>query len=245
MKLSWLVNQVWGPAEHAAGVHPYVSRSYRLESDLHGAPFSATIKASWLPADPTTDTLVFQHLLEEGRAVSRRFSVLDLAAANDAINATFAVRRAIPHSNIQIVAARAELGVSKDQLAFAERRAGIELRVDIDAAEMDATYARLSKIRELFLSDSAVAGLWWSQGEPDRILQLKDKSGELESIVSMVAASHGGRILEDKIANLIGRFLAELGPSHREWLIRQLAKVFESYQQPGLAEELLEAQHDG
>jgi hypothetical protein len=246
MRLSWLVHHMWGPAEPAADARPHsVSRSYRLESALPAAPFSATIQAWWLPADPTSDWLVFQHLLEEGSAVSRRFSVLDVAAANDALNATFAVKRMIPHSNVQVVATRAELGVGKDQLAFAEQKAAIELRASIDAAEMDATYARLSKLRDLFLSDSAMAGLWWSQGEPDRMLHLAENSGKLDSIVSTVAASHAGPVQEEKIASLIGRFLEGLGPSHREWLIGQLAKVFESYQQPGLAEEMFEVQQGG
>lgn len=78
------------------------------------------------------------------------------------------------------------------------------------------------------------------------MLRLTDDSVKPDGIVSMVAATDTDPVQrEDKIASLIERFLDGPGPSHREWLISQLAWVFESYQQPGLAEELLEAQQGG
>jgi hypothetical protein len=73
------------------------------------------------------------------------------------------------------------------------------------------------------------------------MLRLTDDSVMPDGIVSMVAATDTGPAQEDKIANLIKHFLDGPGHSHQEWLIRQLARVFERYRQPGLAEVLLKA----
>jgi hypothetical protein len=86
-----------------------------------------------------------------------------------------------------------------------------------------------------------MAGLWWSNGEPDRMLRLAEHAAAFDSLVSVVTGPHADPAQADKIAGLIGRFLADLGPDHRTLLIGQLAKVFESYHRPDLAEELLEA----
>jgi hypothetical protein len=217
------------------------SRTYRLASLLPETSFSAAIQAWWHPADRGYEEIVFQYLWEVGRKETRRFSVLDSAAANDAINASFAAGRAIPGGGVQLVGARAELTVATDDLAFAERRATIERRASIEAAELETMHARLVKLRDLFLSDSVMAGLWWSNGEPDRMLGLAEHAPKFDSLVSVVTGSHADPARADPIAAIIGRFLADLGPDHRTLLIGQLAKVFVSYHQPGLAQELLEA----
>jgi hypothetical protein len=72
-----------------------------------------------------------------GHKTTRRFSVLDAAAANDAINVSFAAGHVIPGGGVQLVGARAELTVATDDLAFAERRAAIERRAIIEAADLE------------------------------------------------------------------------------------------------------------
>ncbi|HLI37593.1 MAG TPA: hypothetical protein VKV80_09660 [Streptosporangiaceae bacterium] len=95
------------------------------------------------------------------------------------------------------------------------------------------------KLRDIFLGDSTMARLWWSNGEPDRLLRLADGGVEkFDAAVGMVTESRAGSAAADKIASLVERFLAGLRPDHRKLLITQLAKVFTSYQRAGLAEEL-------
>lgn len=213
-------------------------REYRLDSAVQGAYFSASIQAWWLPVGPDRASRVFQYLWAQARAVTTRFSVLDATAANDALNEFYAIRRVIPDSDIQTVTARAVLEVAEKDREFAERKADIERRAIIEAADLEAKRAYLMRLRALFLGDAAMARLWWSNGDPDRVLRLGEHPEVFAAIVSSIAESSDSSVQPDKIAPLIGRFLADLGPHHREYLIGQLARIFENYQQQGLAEEL-------
>ena len=210
-------------------------RDYRLGSATPGAFFSATIQAQWLSIRMGCESQIFQYLWNQGKAVTSHFSVLDATAANDALNASFAVRRVIPGSDIQLVYARATLNVAENDRDFAERKADIERRASIQIADLEAKYAYLIRLRDLFLSDAAMTGLWWSNGDPDRVLRLAEPAVGFDTIVRKIAGSpNAPGQQQDKIASLIGCFLTSLGPDHREYLIGQLAKIFESYQQPDL-----------
>jgi hypothetical protein len=169
--------------------------------------------------------------------------VFDTAAAQDPLNSTYAALPGeVSGAGVQLVSARAALDVAKDDLDFAERKASIQRQTTLDAASLEATQARLTKLRDLFLSDSAMAGLWWFNGEPDRLLQLESNAVKFEKVVSAVAESPSGAANANKIANLLECFLADLGPDHRELLIAQLAKIFTGYQRPELAEDLQRAE---
>lgn len=216
------------------------SRDYRLDSALPGAYFSASIHTWWLPNTMGCESQVFQYLWNKGNDVTSHFSVLDVAAANDAFNTSFAVRRGIPGSDIQLVSAHAALNVAQEDRDFAERKVGIERRASIEGADLEAKHAYLVRLRDLFLSDAAMTGLWWSNGDPDRVLCLAEHARVFGTIVEEIVGAPNGPARQDKIAPLIGRFLTGLGPDHREYLIGQLAKIFDSYQQSDLAEELRE-----
>lgn len=238
MRFSFL-DRVLALQEPVADSAPHcASRLYRLDSALPGARFTASIEAWWHPSGSASEEIVFQHLRLKSNAVTSRGSVLDAAEVNDKVNVSLAGRRVIPQSGVRLIDARAVLDVAKDDLDYAEQRAGIERRASIEAAGLEARYAHLLRLRDLFLSDSAMARLWWSTGDPDRLLQLADNKAKFDTIVSVVARSPDDLAPSDKIAPLIARFLASLGPDHREYLISQLAKIFENYRQPSLAEEL-------
>jgi hypothetical protein len=218
------------------------SRTYRLASVLPEASFGAVIQAWWRAADQGREDIVFQYLRAKGNDMTGRFSVLDATAANDAINVSFAAAGLVVlPGDVSLVGARAELTVAANILAFAERRAEIERTASINATELEVLHARLVKLRDLFLCDSAMVRLWWSNGEPDKMVRLAEHAASFDSLVSMVSGAHAEPAQVEPIATLVWQFLADLGPDHRTLLIGQLAKVFESYQQPGLAEELLKA----
>jgi hypothetical protein len=213
-------------------------RNYRLESDIEGAFFSASIQAWWLPGGINSDGQVFQYIARHGNGVTRRFSVLDRSAANDAINAWFAAQRTIPESGIELVSVRAELSVNDDVLAFAEQKAKIQRRTGIESADLEAKHAYLTRWRDLFLKDGVMARLWWLNGDPDRLLHLAEHDAKFDAIVNMIDGSDGQSAQPDQIAPIIDRFLAGLGPHHREYLIGQLAQILVNYERPDLAEEL-------
>ena len=216
-------------------------RNYRLES-VDGTCFSASIQAWWLPAGVNCESQVFQYLGFHGNKVTKDFSVLDRAAANDAFNAWFAAQRTIPGSGIDLVAARAELTVPDDILEFAGRKADIQRRASIEAADLEAKHAYLIRLRDMFLKDAGVARLWWLDGDPDKLLDLAKHAAEFDAIVTTIAGSQGASTQPDTIAPLIDRFLTELGPHHREYLIGQLAQIFKYYDRSDLAEELRSTQ---
>lgn len=217
-------------------------RNYRFESDIEGACFSASIQAWWLPAGTNCEGQVFQYIGYHGNKVTKRFSVLDRSAANDALNAWFAAQRAISDSGIELVSARAELSVADDVLDFAGRKAEIQRRTTIESADLEAKHAYLTQLRDLFLKDGSMARLWWFNGDPDRLLPLADHDGKFDAIVNMIDGSGDQGTQPDQIAPIIDRFLTDLGPHHREYLIGQLAQIFVGYERPHLAEELRSTQ---
>jgi hypothetical protein len=217
-------------------------RNYRLESDMEGAYFGASIQAWWLPVGTNCEGQIFQYIGYHGNKVTRGFSVLDRAAANDALNAWFSVQRPIPDSGIELVSARADLNVADDVLDFAGRKADIQRRTSIESADLEAKHAYLTRLRDLFLKDGGMARLWWLNGDPDRLLRLADHTAEFDAVVNVIAGSRDPDVQPDQIAPIIDRFLTELSPRHREYLIGQLGQIFVSYEQPHLAEELRSTQ---
>jgi hypothetical protein len=217
-------------------------RNYRFESDAEGACFSASLQAWWLPEGANCDGRVFQYVSYHGNKVTRSFSVLDRAAANDALNAWFAAQRAIPDSGIELLSVRAELTVADDILESASRIAEIQRRASIEATDLQAKHAHLMRLRDLFLTDAGMARLWWLNGDPDRLLSLVERTADFDQTVNMIAGSQSGGGQPDRIAPIVDRFLRDLGPRHREYLIGQLEHVFVSYGQPHLAAELRSTQ---
>jgi hypothetical protein len=217
-------------------------RQYRLESDMEGAYFGASIQAWWLPVAANCDGQVFQYIGHHGNKVTKDFSVLDRSAANDALNAWFSAQRPIPDSGIELVSARAELNVADEVLDFAGRKADIQRRTSVESADLEAKHAYLTRLRDLFLKDGGMARLWWLNGDPDRLLRLAEHTAEFDAIVNMIAGSQDRDAQPDHIAPIIDRFLTDLGPRHREYLIGQLGQIFISYEQSHLAEELRSTQ---
>jgi hypothetical protein len=184
------------------------------------------------------DAIVFRSLREQGNAVTRRFSVLNTEAASDELNASFIGTRLLPGTGIQLLSASASLSVAEKDRDFAAKQATIARQADADAAELAAKHTHLMRLRELFLRDTATAMLWWSDGDRDRMLGLADHEKQFDTMVRLITGSPHGTAPPDEIAPLVASFLADLGPDHRRFLISQLAKVFESYHRPDLAEEL-------
>jgi len=217
------------------------SAAYRLASELGAdAQFIAAIHAQWESSGRGGRELVFPHLARQGAEVTRSFSVLDIAEATDMLIRAFAQMAGseIPGTGIRLFSASATLQVEDSHRTFAEREADLnrQARLQVDNAKI--TMARLITIRDMFLHDSASAALWWSEGKPERLLELPAHKDKFSTVVNVLDGTAAARADADQTSELIRVFLADLAPHHRKRLIDQLARVFVSYDRSDLADKL-------
>lgn len=215
--------------------------TYRLPSELGtDAQFTATIHAWWESSGGGGQENVFPYLAACGAEITRKFSVLDVTETNDALTRTLSriAGSEVPGTGIRLISASASLQVEDGHSKFAEQEADLNRQTRIHVDDAKATMARLTTIRDMFLHDSASAALWWSEGRPERLLELaahKDKFSTVVNLLHGTPVDHGEA---DQTSELINVFLANLGPQHREYLLDQLARVFTSYDRPDLADKL-------
>jgi hypothetical protein len=238
VKLFRLDRSSFAQQEEPNGSACRATRRYRLDSVLRDAHFDAEIQAEWLPMERGYDTIVFRFVGGHANAVTKRFSVLNADAANDELNEFLAAMQLPGELGIRLLSARVTLRVAVEDHDFALRQASIARQAQADAAELAAKHAHLMRLRELFLRDSAMAMLWWFDGDRDRMLSLTEKGDRFDTIVGLITNSPNVAPQSDKIAPLVADFLADLGVDHRTYLIGQLAKIFESYHRSDLAEAL-------
>lgn len=211
---------------------------YQLDSNLAGSCFNAAVQASWRPRGREHGATVFHHLRLHANSVTSDFSVLNAMAAENALNKFFATEQLSTGTGIQVLSARATLRVADDVRSLAERRARNVRESQAVIAELAAKQAYLTRWRETFLRDPAAAMLWWADGDRDRLLQLSTKEKEFGAIVSLLGGTPTAPTRTDKIAPLVATFLSNLDVNDRSYLTSQLAKIFENYRRPDLAEEL-------
>jgi hypothetical protein len=176
----------------------------------------------------------------KGAEVTRNFSVLDVAEANDTLIRAFAqiVGSEIPGTGIRLISASATLQVEDGHRKFAEQKADLNRQARFHADDAKVKMARLTTIRDMFLHDSASAALWWSEGKPERLLELAAHKDKFTTVVNVLDGTAADRAEADRTSELISTFLADLAPHHREHLLDQLARVFASYDRPDLVDKL-------
>jgi hypothetical protein len=217
------------------------SAAYRLASELGAdAQFTAEIRAQWESSSGGGRELVFQYLGRQGAEVTRSFSVLDFAEANDTLIRAFAqiAGREIPGTGIRLISASATLQVEDSHRKFAEQEADLNRQTRFHADDAKVKMARLTTIRDMFLHDSASAALWWSEGKPERLLELAAHKDKFSTVVNVLDGTAAERAEADHTSELIRAFLADLAPHHREHLLDQLARVFASYDRSDLVDKL-------
>jgi hypothetical protein len=217
------------------------SATYRLASELGAdAQFTAAINARWEPSGRGGRESVFPYLAVYGARVTRKYSVLDVTEANDILTRAFSriAGSEIPEEGIHLISASATLQVEDSHRKFAEQEADLNRQVRFCGDDAKAKMARLTMIRDMFLHDSANAALWWSEGKPERLLELAVHKDKFSTIVNLIHGAPVDRSAADQTSELIKVFLADLGTHHREYLLDQLARVFMSYDRPDLADNL-------
>ena len=217
------------------------SAAYRLASELGAdAQFTATIRAQWESSGRGGREIVFPYLSGQGSKVTRTFSVLDVAEANDALIRAFAqvAGSEIPGTGIRLISASATLQVEDGHRKFAEQEADLNRQARFHADDAKVKMLRLTTIRDMFLHDSASAALWWSEGKPERLLEVVAHKDKFSTVVNVLDGTAADRAEADQTSELISAFLADLAPHHREHLLDQLSRVFASYDRPDLAGKL-------
>jgi hypothetical protein len=217
------------------------SAAYRLASELGAdAQFTAAIRAQWESSGRGGREIVFPYLGRQGAEVTRSFSVLDVAEANDTLIRAFAqiAGSEIPGTGIRLISASATLQVEDGHRKFAEQEADLNRQARFHADDAKVKMARLTTIRDMFLHDSASAALWWSEGKPERLLELAAHKDKFSTVVNVLDGTAADRAEADQTSELISAFLADLAPHHREHLLDQLARVFASYDRPDLVDKL-------
>lgn len=210
----------------------------QLDSDLSGVSFNATIKATWRSLRQGHDAIVFHGLRQHASAVTRGYSVLDSAAAEDALNAYFATAQLPAGTTIRVLRAHATLDVADDVRRLVEQRVKRERETAARMAGLEDTHSYLMRWRERFLCDPATAMLWWADGDRDRFLKLADQEQQFETVVNLVGGRPGTVTEDSEIAPLVASFLADLDADDRTYLIKQLGSIFENYRRSDLAEKL-------
>jgi hypothetical protein len=241
MMRSWLAR--WRDTFPTAYGDPAESGSaaYRFASELGAdAQFIAAIRAQWESSGRGGREIVFPYLGRQGAEVTRSFSVLDVAEANDTLIRAFdqIADSEIPGTGIRLISASATLQVEDGHRKFAEQEADLNRQARFHADDAKVKMARLATIRDMFLRDSASAALWWSEGKPERLLELAAYKDKFSTVVNVLDGTAADRAEADQTSELISVFLADLAPHHREYLLDQLARVFASYDRPDLVDKL-------
>ncbi|MFF3664560.1 hypothetical protein [Microtetraspora malaysiensis] len=217
--------------------------TFRMETgSREDLPFLARIDLVWrLPQgrSPATEMTVSARcrLQEVAGESARHFSVLRREEAQSAVGLAF--DRECPR--LGLAAARVVLDVDDEVMEFAREQMTRELETRRGRAALEAEVARLTLLRDTMLRDAPTARLWWLGADPARLVQLADHADAFERVVGLVsgrAATGERETWETSIAGLLGAFLADLGPEHRDLLVRQLGRVFHGYERPDLAERL-------
>ena len=241
MRRSWLTGRR-DPFPPADDVGESGSAAYRLPSELGAdARFTAGIRAQWESSNHGGREIVFPYLAGQGAEVTKNFSVLDVMEANDALMKAFYQISGceIPGTGMRLISASATLQVEEDHRQFAEQEADLKRQARFHADDTKIKMVHLTTIRDMFLHDSASAALWWSEGKPERLLELAAHKDKFSTIVNLLhGAAADDRAEADQTSELISVFLADLGPHHREHLLNQLARVFTSYDRPDLVDKL-------
>lgn len=240
MRRSWLTGRR-DPFPAANGVGESGSAAYRLPSELGAdARFTAAIRAQWESSSHGGREIVFPYLAGQGVELTKNFSVLDVTEANDTLMRAFSQISGseIPGTGIRLISASATLQVEDGHRQFAEQEADLNRQARFHADDAKVKMARLTTIRDMFLHDSASAALWWSEGKPERLLELAAHKDKFSTIVNLLYGTAADRAEADQTSELINVFLADLRPHHREHLLNQLARVFTSYDRPDLVDKL-------
>lgn len=197
----------------------------RIPSRVPSVFFTVRIDASWQLAetgpkdrrDPTV--LARHHLRERTRRALTRHTVLELAAAQDAVNLAIA-HTAGPEGDALAVGGIAALTVADADLALAKEHLRREQRGDLDRGD---EHRRLV-FRRRILADPDLRPVWWIDQYPERINELERLDTAVQGLRPPRGLDHD--VLRDEIVRFIDHLLTDIRTPHqREIFLRALTQT--------------------
>ncbi|MFC1407588.1 MULTISPECIES: hypothetical protein [Streptacidiphilus] len=169
------------------------------------------------------------HLRETARRTLRHFSVLDLDAAQDAVNAKTGTWT---HSGNGLnVCGHVALDVSPEDLACAREHLQAERAGDLRRMDAQRDLAALQRT----LADSDRRVVWWIVNRPDRLNELDTFSTALKDLKPPVDDARDE--LHSRAIRFIDHLTAELhSPQQREMFIRALSSTLQALGKANLNE---------
>ncbi|MDB4873503.1 MAG: hypothetical protein JWL97_4507 [Gemmatimonadales bacterium] len=234
--LNWL-------ADRDARRRPTLTTSFaaRLGSSLPEAYFRAVIDLTWPPLredlPPGLRACAEQQLRGTIQQTAQQHSVLHLGEAESAINLALHKDRQLTDADVRLIAAEAILTAEPAGLELAEQHEVLQRESVLAHAGQQANLDRLRHLGDQILTDPALARLWWMDGNRDRLPKLVEMDGMFEKAAALIT-TQPEPARTDPIAELIHIFLRDLGPEHRELLIKQIKHVFIAYERPELAQQV-------
>ncbi|MFD4698294.1 hypothetical protein [Streptomyces niveus] len=189
--------------------------------------FTVRINGTWrLPEDETPQhhdpaVLARHQAREHARRTLARYSVLDIPAAQDAVNAVIA-RWHDPDTGLDMYGA-AQLVVGERERALAEEHLRTEQTGDLERQE---TRRRLIFLQRI-LSDPDLRLVWWIDRYPDRLGELTELEVTLGDLKPPRGPSHDA--LRDEIVRFVDQLLSDIRtPQQREVFLRALTQTLEA-----------------
>uniref|UniRef100_A0AAU1TYB4 Uncharacterized protein n=1 Tax=Streptomyces sp. NBC_00119 TaxID=2975659 RepID=A0AAU1TYB4_9ACTN len=211
-------------AADVGAAHPLVLSDERIASRISSVCFTVRITGSWQwthPGDTVRGDLAMlarEHLRRQAARILCRQSVLDLAAAHDAVNSSL-VQGGCAMPGLE-VAGTAELSVAAADRALAEEHARRQQAADLEHGEELHRLAQLQRV----LADPNLRRVWWIARFPDRFNGLKDLDEALKGLPAPQAAQ------DDDLRGDIRRFTDDLvttlhTPQQREVFVQALVQT--------------------
>ncbi|MFJ4518999.1 hypothetical protein ACIP6V_35085 [Streptomyces sp. NPDC088770] len=217
--------QLAADAAGAGTAHPLVLSDERMASRISSVRFTVRITGSWQwtthPGDTGQGDLAMParaHLRRQAAGILCRHSVLDLAAAHDAINSSL-TQRGCPMPGLE-VSGMAELSVAAADRALAEEHARRQQAADLEHGEELHRLAQLQRV----LADPDLRRVWWMAQFPDRFNDLGDLTQALKGLPAPQEAQ------DDDLRGDIRRFTDDLvttlhTPQQREVFVQALVQT--------------------
>ncbi|MFD4613579.1 hypothetical protein ACFWOT_37080 [Streptomyces sp. NPDC058440] len=208
----------------AGTTHPLVLSGEPMASRIGSVYFTVRITGNWQwthpgdtgrgdPAVPARE-----HLRRQTAQTLCRYSVLDLAAAHDAVN-SYLAQCGCPTPGLE-VSGTAELSVTAADRALAEEHARRQQAADLEHGEELHRLAHLQQV----LADPDLRRVWWMAQFPDRFNDLEALAQALKGLPAPQAAQ------DDDLRGDIRRFTDDLvttlhTPQQREVFVQALVQT--------------------
>jgi hypothetical protein len=140
---------------------------------------------------------------------------------------------------VQIIAARAAVSVTDQAQAAAAAVEELQRKLELERLREQMELQKLRYLREEVFSRPDVARSYWLHHHPDSLSDL------LTDRFEQIAAKFGesGETSFIVVARLVEDFLGKLDEDGRAYLVKQLDRVFASFNRPDLSEQLAGAEY--